>query len=357
MSETGPCRVVIPPPPQAVYPSPDLAEEALHQWTKDYGFNLSRRRVRYTDEKDRKVWARNYECDRTECPNNTHHSTEGTRTRTMRGSKRSGCPMRIALHAVSKKDTDGPWKIVHTARSYHHNHEPSRDIRVHAAIRSRAARASREQACVTTSDLVELQTAAGVAVSTIQDTVLSADPNSLVIAEDIANTKSALRRRELASHTSIEALFQNLREHNFFHKWRVNPETNEVTHLIWAHPATTELFKLHHDVLVPDCTYKTKKHRLPLLNIIAITGANTVLPVAQSWLPGEKGEDLVWAFNMIRLIMIDNDIDPPNVILTDRDLACLNSLDCVFPDVPSMICRWHMNKNVESMAQEALRSS
>ncbi|KAG2796962.1 hypothetical protein PC116_g26109 [Phytophthora cactorum] len=71
MSETGPCRVVIPPPPQAVYPSPDLAEEALHQWTKDYGFNLSRRRVRYTDEEDRKVWARNYECDRTGCPKNT----------------------------------------------------------------------------------------------------------------------------------------------------------------------------------------------------------------------------------------------------------------------------------------------
>ncbi|KAG3062387.1 hypothetical protein PI125_g24544 [Phytophthora idaei] len=234
MRETGPCRVVIPPPPQAVYPSPDLAEEALHQWTKDYGFNLSRRRVRYTDEEDRKVWARNYECGRTGCPKNTHHLTEETRTRTMRGSERSSCPMRIALHAVSKKDTDGPWKIVHTARSYHHNHEPSRDIRVHAAIRSRAARASREQACVTTSDLVELQTAAGVAVSTIQDTVLGADPNSLVLAKDIANTKSALRRRELASHTLIEALFQNLRQHNFFHKWRVNPETNELTHLIWA---------------------------------------------------------------------------------------------------------------------------
>ncbi|KAG2904872.1 hypothetical protein PC116_g9631 [Phytophthora cactorum] len=262
--------------------------------------------------------------------------------------------MRIALHAVSKKDTDGPWKIVHTARSYHHNHEPSREIRVHAAIRSQAARASREQACVTTSDLVELQTAAGVAVSTIQDTVLSADPNSLVLAKDITNTKSALLKRELASHTSIEALFQHLREHNFFHEWRVNPETNELIQLIWAHPATTELFKLHHDVLVADCTYKTNKHRLPLLNSIAITGTNTVLPVAQCWLPGEKEEDFVWVFTMLRLIMIENDIDPPHVILTDRDLACLNSLDCVFPDVLSMICRWHMNKNAESMARKHL---
>ncbi|ETP34347.1 hypothetical protein F442_17281 [Phytophthora nicotianae P10297] len=234
----------------------------------------------------------------------------------MRGSKRSGCPMRIALHAVSKTDTEGHWKIAHTSRSIHHNHEPSRDIRAHAAVRRRAAHKSQEQTSVTTSDLVEIQTAAGVAVSTIQATLLSADRGSLVIVKDIANTKRAVRRRDLASHTAIEALFVELQKHNFFHKWRFNPETSELTHLIWAHPDTTELFKLHHDVLVADCTYKTDKHRIPLLNIIVVTGANTVLHVAQCWLSGEKEEDFVWAFNMLRLFMIENDIEPPNVILT-----------------------------------------
>ncbi|KAG1709289.1 hypothetical protein DVH05_019932, partial [Phytophthora capsici] len=80
---------------------------------------------------------------------------------------------------------------------------------------------------VTTSDLVELQTAAGVSASTIQATLISADPDSLVTANDIANTRSSVRRRELASHTAIAALFVELRNHKFFHKWRVNPETNE----------------------------------------------------------------------------------------------------------------------------------
>ncbi|ETM34320.1 hypothetical protein L914_18570, partial [Phytophthora nicotianae] len=163
----------------------------------------------------------------------------------MRGSKRSGCPMRIALHAVSKTDTEGLWKIAPCCSQV-----PGTTVGDH------------------TSDLVEIQTAAGVAVSTIQATLLSADRGSLVIAKDIANTKSAVRRRDLASHTAIEALFVELRKHNFFHKWRFNPETIKLTHLILAHPDTTELFKLHHDVLVADCTYKTNKHRIPLLNII-----------------------------------------------------------------------------------------
>ncbi|ETL38491.1 hypothetical protein L914_09908 [Phytophthora nicotianae] len=57
---------------------------------------------------------------------------------------------------------------------------------------------------------------------------------------------------------------------------------------------------------------------------------------------------------MLRLITTENDIDSPNIFLTDRILACMNSLDRVFPDAPSMICRWHMTKNVGSMARKHL---
>jgi len=347
-------RVVIPPPPEAAYDSHDAAESALHEWTRAHGFNVSRRRVRYTDDPDRHIWARNYECDRAGAPKNTQHIIEDNRRRVMRGSKRSACPMRIGIRAVSKQDISGPWKIVHTARSDHHNHPPSRDIRAHAAHRRRSAKASTQAPVANMLGLVELQTAAGVTASTIQATLLNADPNSLVVAKDISNTKDAVRRRELASRTAIEALFEELKENNFFYKVLINPDTNEVTHLIWAHPETTELFKLHHDILVADCTYKTNKHRIPLLNIIVVTGANTVLPVAQCWLPGEKEEDFVWAFNMLRLMMLEHDISCPRVIISDRDLACLKSLDRVFPDTPSMVCRWHMIKNVESMTRKHL---
>lgn len=107
-------------------------------------------------------------------------------------------------------------------------------------------------------------------------------------------------------------------------------------------------------LLVMDCTYKTNKYRLPLLNIVAVTGFNTVLPVAQCWLPGETEENYVRALNMLRLFMIEKDVDLPGVILTDRDLACMNAVDRVFPRVPAMVCRWHMNKNVLSKAHKEL---
>ncbi|EEY60020.1 uncharacterized protein PITG_13189 [Phytophthora infestans T30-4] len=31
---------------------------------------------------------------------------------------------------------------------------------------------------------------------------------------------------------------------------------------------------------------------------------------------------------------------------TNRDQACMNALDRSFPDLPSLVCRWHMNRNV-----------
>ncbi|GMF50933.1 unnamed protein product [Phytophthora fragariaefolia] len=166
MSDTE-SQLVLIPPEEAVYDTHDAAEAALHQWTREHGFNVSRRRVRYTEGPNRQVWVRNY-----------------------------------TLPAVTS--------------------------------------------------------------STIHATILNADFDSLMVANDISNTKDTVRRSDLASRTAIEALFQELKQNNFFYKFQVNPQTNEITHLIWANPSTTELFKLHHDVFVADGTHsgsKRKRHQ------------------------------------------------------------------------------------------------
>lgn len=65
---------------------------------------------------------------------------------------------------------------------------------------------------------------------------------------------------------------------------------------------------------------------MPLLNIIAMTGLNTVLPIAQCWSPGETEEDLFWALSKLKHLMVDANIPPPHVFIHDRDLACMNAL-------------------------------
>ncbi|KAE9053455.1 hypothetical protein PF005_g33643 [Phytophthora fragariae] len=43
---------------------------------------------------------------------------------------------------------------------------------------------------------------------------------------------------------------------------------------MWAHPETTKLARCFMGLLVLDCTYKTNKYRLPLLDAIVVTGMN-----------------------------------------------------------------------------------
>ncbi|GMF14511.1 unnamed protein product [Phytophthora fragariaefolia] len=130
----------------------------------------------------------------------------------MRGSNRSACPMRIGIRAVNKAYTSGPWKVSLTTRSSHHNHLPSRDVRVHAQHIRRAAHEINQPPIANRHGLVELQTLADVTSSTIHATILNSDSDSLVVAKDISNTKDAVRRRDLASRTAIETLFQELKD-------------------------------------------------------------------------------------------------------------------------------------------------
>jgi len=42
----------------------------------------------------------------------------------------------------------------------------------------------------------------------------------------------------------------------------------------------------------------------------------------------------------------ENDIITPKLLVTDRELVLLNTLDKLFPTSNYILCRWHININV-----------
>lgn len=52
--------------------------------------------------------------------------------------------------------------------------------------------------------------------------------------------------------------------------------------------------------------------------------------------------------------MIEADVSAPRVFLTDRDQACMNAVTRVFLGKPAMVCRWRMNRNVQSKTRQIL---
>ncbi len=59
-------------------------------------------------------------------------------------------------------------------------------------------------------------------------------------------------------------------------------------------------------------------------------------------LKAEAEYDFRWALEQLAKIMPH----PPEVIVTDRDLALMNALQVVFPDSAHLLCQWHLRKCV-----------
>ena len=66
-----------------------------------------------------------------------------------------------------------------------------------------------------------------------------------------------------------------------------------------------------------------------------------------SYLEGEHLNDVVWALECFRDNFLKCDA-LPRVIVTNRDLTLMNVVKTVFPKSTNLLCRFHINKNMEA---------
>ena len=75
---------------------------------------------------------------------------------------------------------------------------------------------------------------------------------------------------------------------NFNPKSYKNSETQQLERLFFAHPEAVKIYKEHPDIILMDCTYKTNRFQMPLLNICAVTGNKKTIQVGLCFLSREK---------------------------------------------------------------------
>ncbi|CAG8843707.1 6295_t:CDS:2, partial [Racocetra persica] len=145
-------------------------------------------------------------------------------------------------------------------------------------------------------------------------------------SSDIYNARAQLRQQNLAGRTPIQALVDELQEGNFLYEYKCD-NAGSVTHLFFAHNESISLTRQYSTVILMDCTYKTNRFKMPLLNIV-----------------GEEEKDYKWA--LTQFIRIFDGVQKPGVIVTDRELALMNALRLIFPNSKNLLCVWHISKNV-----------
>ncbi|KAI0993973.1 hypothetical protein K3495_g14210 [Podosphaera aphanis] len=82
---------------------------------------------------------------------------------------------------------------------------------------------------------------------------------------------------------------------------------------------------------------------MPLLHIIGTTSFNTSFSVAFAFLRHEREHDYQCALENIIGLFSDR---LPVTITTDRELALMNSIETLLPNMAHLLCVWHVQKNV-----------
>ena len=319
------------PPPEACYDSMDELVEAAIAWSEPQGYAITKRRTKQ-NKKDPTIKTHVYLM----CDMGRKADSRAPLCRKRKGS--TSRALQCPFSCVGKLLSTGEWKL--TVRTARHNHEAFQAAS-HVIHRKR-------QIDDDIRRTIQHQSQAGSRPAQVINSLQLHRPNIMCTAQDIYNIKQNIKRQKLGCLTPIQALIQHLDSSDSWGYAYAIDQSNHVTHLYCIHEESRRLIKRYPNSLVLDCTYKTNRYKMPLLNVLGTTGTNKSFYACFAFLEGETTQDYVWVLEKISAVFTSLDLPPPPVLTTDMEPAVIAAIAEVFPPPQTrhLLCQWHMNKNI-----------
>ncbi|CAM8953518.1 unnamed protein product [Rhodiola kirilowii] len=172
------------------------------------------------------------------------------------------------------------------------------------------------------------------------------DSSNSTEVRSIYNVIRANKSAKRGGLTQVQYVLEQLIKKGYLHDYLTDPDTNEITDILWLHPKSLALAVNFSSVLIIDATYKTNEYRSPLLEVVGITSTLRTYSLMFAYLSHEKVENLEWALSILKRLMLEKGATLPSVFVSDRDLALLNAIGKCFPSSHHILCIWHINQCV-----------
>ncbi|XP_074308404.1 protein FAR1-RELATED SEQUENCE 5-like [Silene latifolia] len=98
-----------------------------------------------------------------------------------------------------------------------------------------------------------------------------------------------------------------------------------------------------------DSTYNTNMYKNPIIEMVGVTPTRLLFLIACSMLSTESEECYKWLLKNLGDIL-DSTGASPSVFVTGQELGLINALNAVYPGVDHLLCRWHLNKDINAKA-------
>jgi hypothetical protein len=162
--------------------------------------------------------------------------------------------------------------------------------------------------------------------------------NSHSTAREIYNELVTARAKELRDRGPIETLVELISCFDYFSKvWLVE---GAVDCVFFMHQSSVRMCQTFGTVFLLDCTYKTNKFDMRLLNVVGITSTYVTFNIGFAFLHAKNEEAYAWVLEQF------SEVVTPKVLCTDRKLALMNGIARVFPSCHNILYCWHINRNI-----------
>jgi MULE transposase domain len=327
-------RADLPPPPESTYTTSDEASTAINSFATMHGYAVS---VKRSVKKKGVLKHIYYQCVR---GGPFRAGVDEPHRKRQKTSRRSECPFDavIDFHASTEE-----WLL--RIRDARHNHNPM--------PQSTLPEYRRKQLCEKEGQ-VTAQIQSGSSTRRILASLRQEDPDIMIKPQDIRNHRFRKRVEFLDGLTPIQALLIALRENG---DWVTNyrSEGDVVSAVFCIHRSSMSLLQRHPYVLVMDCTYKTNRYKMPLLDIVGVNALNKSFYVGFCFLSKEDADYYEFALQNLQSIYTQLTLEFPKTIIVDKDDALIRAANSVFPSSNVIICIWHVQMNILKRARPLFR--
>ncbi|KAI7962674.1 hypothetical protein MJO28_000768 [Puccinia striiformis f. sp. tritici] len=369
-------QVIIPPPPEQSFASPDECLASIQSWSKIYGFAIAKRSS-YQVNKEGRIM---YQCDksghyRPHCPNKQETAEdeetkgpdpkpqEDTTQKPKNGlpntstspkqkvkmppkntnkTRKTNCPFRAT---ATHNSSTNMWDL--EIRNPEHNHSPSDHPTAHLIHRRFTPAQKKEVTKWAEAGVMPLKVKNGM----MQDTTTPLYANLRSFHNLNYRERQKNRRGEFPMATMVDCL----KAKGFYYKIKStlnnNTGINHLNSVFFSLPESLALAKNHPSCLLIDATYKTNRYKMLLLHITGVNATDKSFTVAFCFINTEKDIDFTWELEQLALVLQPHS---PSVILTDKEQALMSAIEVVFPSSQNLLCQWHIGKNLWSHCQPLL---
>ncbi|KAJ5195560.1 uncharacterized protein N7498_008998 [Penicillium cinerascens] len=251
-----------------------------------------------------------------------------------------GCPFDIAIRL---RQTTNKWEITHENTLHSHGPTPLSTQHIH-----------RTQELLAKASIIDHYIRQGYTTRQVLTGLREEDSSYALIPRDIYNRRKKLSTEFLAGRTPIQALLMELpKDNDWIFRHKLDYE-GHLTALFCIHRTSLEMLRRHPWVILMDCTYKTNRYGLPLLDIVGLVSTGQTCYIAFAFIQDEKQDTYEVVLHCLAEAYESLSLQYPRTILIDKERALINAINVVFPDTKTIICIWHIEMNLLKKARPLL---